>query len=596
MEMKISYEDDLMEQKNKGFRQPIVCVLGHVDHGKTTLLDAIRGTSIAKGEAGGITQRIGATDIDAARIERIAKDLLKGSKLKIPGLLFIDTPGHVAFANMRSRGGALADIAILVVDINDGIMPQTAESINILKKFKTPFIVAANKIDLIDLYRSSKSKLVLEALKEQREEYLDALDKKLYNLVSSLFSYGFSSDRYDRISDFSKTLAIVPLSAKSGLGIPDLLMVISGLAQKFLENDISVKGNESGLGTIIEVKIESSLGTTLDTILYQGKIKRGDTIALDTKNGPKTTKVKALFVNSGRTMKDLKERERINAAAGIRILISDKYEVIPGSPLMVIKDDPSEAFKYIIDQSKPNVKLSEDGVTVRADALGSLEAISYELAQNGIHIRNASIGDITRRDITDISTINNPLDRVIVGFNVSILPEARNSSMSTDIAIINGNVIYSLVDECKKWIQSKAHELEEIRKDSMPIPSKITIMPEYIFRSTKPVIVGVRVHSGRIKVGDSLIKSDGRYGGVIKSIREGEISKKFAEAGTEVAVAIDGVTLNRQILPGETLFVDINENVVRNLRQNSLDPETMKTLDEIIRIKRKDNIFWGTKA
>ncbi|MCL4332360.1 MAG: translation initiation factor IF-2 [Candidatus Thermoplasmatota archaeon] len=580
-------------------RQPIVCVLGHVDHGKTTLLDHIRGTTVARSESGGITQRIGATEIDNALIERQAKDILRGNRIKIPGLLFIDTPGHVAFANMRARGGALADIAILVVDITDGMMPQTIESINILKKFRTPFVIAANKIDLIDLYSTArvdpKSKSFMDVLKKQRKEYAENLDSKLYGLVSELYSHGFSGDRYDRVSDFSTTIAIVPVSAKTGIGIPDLLMVLSGLAQKYLEKEI-VLTEQTAEATVIEVKKETSLGTTLDTVLFQGKLRKGSTIAVNTSEGPAVTRVKAIFVNQGKRNVKLVEKNSVSAAAGIRVLIADKLDVIPGTPMIVVDGNREEAFETILKESSPNIPLDTSGVTVKADALGSLEAISYELAEKGFKIRSASIGDISRRDVTSVSTLNDLMDRIIVGFNVDILPDARDSPMYSDIGILSGKVIYSLIQDTEKWTADKKREIEESRKESMAVPSRITIMPEYVFRTTKPVIVGVKVHSGRIKVGDSLIKSDGRFGGTIKSIRDGDVSKRFTDGVSEVAVAIDGVTLNRQISPGENLYTDITEEVVRTLRLHGMDEETMKTMDEIISIKRRDNIFWGTRA
>ncbi len=233
---------------------------------------------------------------------------------------------------------------------------------------------------------------------------------------------------------------------------------------------------------------------------------------------------------------------------------------------------------------------------MKAEALGSLEAISYELSKKDIPIRSAGIGDITRRDITDVSTLNDQLSKIIIGFNVEMLPEAQEAALSSDTAVETGSVIYSLIEATEKWIQGKKEEIEEGRKQETPIPSKFMIMPEYIFRSNKPVIVGVKVLTGRIKVGDSLIKSDGRYAGVIKSIRERETSKKFADAGLEVAVSIEGVILNRHIFPSETLYVDVPESVVKSLRENNMDTGTMETLEEIIKIKRKDNIFWGTRA
>lgn len=580
---------------NKTIRQPIVCVLGHVDHGKTSILDAIRGTAQAKKEAGGITQRIGATQIDISAIIRGTKNVLTNTSLKIPGLLFIDTPGHVAFANMRARGGALADIAILVVDVNEGLMPQTIESINILKKYRTPFIIVANKIDLVPLVTETSNTSFSQFLKKQRDEYREELDRRIYDLVNAVYLQGFPSDRFDRVTDFSKTIAIIPTSAKLRIGIQDILMILAGLSQRYLEKEISMVNGEAR-GTIIEVKIESSVGTTLDTILYQGSLKTGDVIAINTKEGPKLTRVKALLVNSANGEKGLKEKRIVSAAAGVRILISDKYEVIAGSPLIAVIAAPEAAFLEIEKESKTNIDLSTHGITVKAEALGSLEAIAYELSQRNILIRSATIGDITRRDATDVATLNDPMERLIIGFNVAVTDDAKEAVLSTDVGVLVGNIIYSLMDQAEKWLKDRETQIREARKQEKSMPAKITIMPENIFRATKPVIVGVHIEGGSIKVGDKLIKSDGRYGGSIKSIRDGELSKKFAEAPSEVAVAIDGVTLNRQIFPGETLYVDIPESVVKELRESNADAATMIAMDETIKIKRKENIFWGTRA
>ncbi|MHB1471409.1 MAG: translation initiation factor IF-2 [Thermoplasmataceae archaeon] len=578
---------------DKSLRQPIVCVLGHVDHGKTSILDVIRGTSVAKKEVGGITQKIGAFEVDMESFAKASRSEIGKNKLKIPGLLFIDTPGHVAFSNMRARGGALADIAILVVDINEGFKPQTIESLEILKRFKTPFIIAANKIDLVPFFVTAKNISFRDLQKTQRPEYNEELENRLYNLVNKFYEYGLASDRYDRITDFSKTIAIIPVSAKMGIGISDALLMLAGLAQRFLERNIEYVSG-MGKGTVIEVKKEESLGLTLDTVLYEGSLKRGDRLAVSTRNGPTVSKVKAIFV-SGKGKK-LVEKAEVYSAQGIRIVLADKIEVIPGSPAIAVGSNTEEAFEEIRKESQINIPLSLTGVTVKAEALGSLEAISYELSKKGISIRSAGIGDITRRDITDVSTLNDPLSKIIIGFNVEMLPEAQESSLTSDTAVETGSVIYSLIEATEKWLQEKRAEIEEGRKQDMPIPSKFIIMPEYIFRSTKPVIVGVKIMTGRLKVGDSLIKSDGRYAGTVKSIREGETSKKYGDAGQEVAISIDGVTLHRHIFPSETLYVDIPESVVKDLRENNMDTGTMETLEEIIRIKRKENMFWGTRA
>ncbi len=576
-------------------RQPIVCVLGHVDHGKTSLLDEIRGTSVIKKEAGGITQRIGATEISIDRIIELSNGRAKRQMFKIPGLLFVDTPGHVAFANMRSRGGALADIAILVIDINDGLMPQTLESINILKKFKTPFIIVANKIDTVPYFRKSKSNLFSEFIKEQREEYIQELDTRIYNIINQLYSYGLSSERYDRITDFKKNISVVPTSAKTSLGIFEVLMTISGLAQRFLTQEIEEQGT-TGRANILEVKREESLGMTLDSILYQGTLIRGMPVVVNTREGPKETRIKALFTNVKPSSTKVEEKSQVKSAIGVRIVISDKYDIIPGSTLMELSGSREEIYEELRKENEIKIDLSEHGITIKADTLGSLEAIASELRNRGISIRSTQIGEISKRDLIDVSTLPDRMDRVLAGFNIGMSVDAKSSLMNYDVGVIESNVIYSLLDNTEKWLKMKKEEIDEESKQSMPVPSKFIIMPEYIFRAAKPVIVGVKVISGRIKVDNNLIREDGKYAGTIKSIREGEISKRFAEAGQEVAVAIDGVTLNRQIGPDQPIYVDISEDVVKKLRERSLDERTMETLEEIIKIKRKENIFWGTRV
>ena len=576
-------------------RQPIVCVLGHVDHGKTSILDSIRGTSLMKKESGGITQRIGATEISIQRIVEISGGKVSSKMFKIPGLLFVDTPGHVAFANMRARGGALADIAILVIDINDGIMPQTVESINILRKFKTPFIIVANKIDTLAYFIKPANTNFSEFLKEQRQEYIDELDNKLYAIINQLYQHNLTADRFDRITDFTKNISIVPSSAKYSIGTLEILMTISGLAQRFLTSSIALV-NSIAKASVLEIRREESLGMTLDSILYQGKLRTGMAVYVNTLEGPKETKIKALFTNVSSKSTKVTERNMVSSASGVRIAISDKLDVIPGTTLIEAKGDIDSIITELQEESQVKIELDEHGITLKADTLGSLEAVAFELGTRGIKIRSTQIGEISKRDLIDVSTLPDQMDRILAGFNVDLSSDARNNLMNYDVAVVASKVIYSLIEDIEKWLRNKKEEMDEESKQGMPIPSKLVIMPEYIFRAAKPIIVGVKVLSGRIKVGDNMIRDDGKYAGTIKSIRDGEVSKRFAEAGQEVAVAIDGVTLNRQISADQPIYVDITEDVVKKLRERSLDEKTMETLEEIIKIKRKENIFWGTRV
>ncbi|MEM2488995.1 MAG: translation initiation factor IF-2, partial [Thermoplasmata archaeon] len=438
-------------------RQPIIGVLGHVDHGKTSLLDAIRGTSIAKKEHGGITQHIGATEVPIDTIYEICGPLIKERKFKVPGLLFIDTPGHEAFTTLRARGGSLSDIAILVIDIREKVMPQTVESINILKKFKTPFVVAATKIDLIDGWRNSQNKAFVNAIKEQNDFVKEELDKSIYRISEQLFNYGFSAERYDRIVDFTKNVAIVPISSKFRIGIADLLLVLIGLSQKYLEEKLRTEEGP-GEGNVLEIKEEKGLGKTLDVILYQGTIKKGDTIVISGKDRPIVTKVKILLkpkpLDEIMDPKDpFMQVKEVSAAAGIKISAPDIDDVIPGGIVKVADiNNLDEAINEVRKESQIDVNLSEDGIIIKADAKGSLEALYYELSLLKVPVKKAGIGDITKRDVVDAETTKNDLNKIIIAYNVKV---PQDIVLNTNVKIIEGKILYELIEKYKETIEKE---------------------------------------------------------------------------------------------------------------------------------------------
>lgn len=575
-------------------RQPIVSVLGHVDHGKTTLLDKIRGTSVAQREAGKITQHIGATEVPIDVIYQICGKLIK-RKFKVPGLLFIDTPGHEAFTTLRARGGSLADLAVLVIDINEGIMPQTVESINILKRYRTPFVIAANKIDLIFGWKNCENEPFIIAIQKQKERVQREIDEKIYSIVEKLYEMGFSAERYDRISDFTQNVAIIPISAKLGIGIADLLLVLVGLAQKFLERNLRTEEGP-GEGTVLEVKEERGLGKTIDVIVYSGTFRKGDTIVVGSTSEPIVSKIKAILKPKPLDeMRDPRDRflsvKEVHAAAGIKIAAPNLENALPGSPVIVANENIQDVVNRVKKESGINIELQEEGVVIKADALGSLEALAYELKQEGIPIKKADIGDISKRDIVDSLTIRNPIYRVILGFNVRILPEAEKEAHK--IKIFTNNVIYKIIEDYKEWIEKKKRELEAEKRMEITFPGKFKILPEYVFRLSKPAIVGVRVLGGRIRVGQRILREDGRVVGRIKSIRKDDTNVLEAVMGEEVAIAIDDVTIGRQLKAGEVYYIDIPEAHARKLFKMNLSYEEQQVLEEIAQIKRKEKPFWG---
>ncbi|MCL1811802.1 MAG: translation initiation factor IF-2 [Methanomassiliicoccaceae archaeon] len=577
-------------------RQPVVSVLGHVDHGKTKLLDRIRGTSVQAREAGAITQHIGATEVPIEHIYKVCAVLVGGKKFDVPGLLFIDTPGHHSFVTLRARGGSLADLAVLVIDVREGIMPQTIESIRILRQYKTPFVIALNKIDTIQGWMPEEGRPFILSEKTQQQHTINALEERMYNVISQLSAEGIYADRYDRIDDFTKTVALVPISAKEGEGIPDLLLVLIGLAQRFLEQQLE-KGEGPGKGTILEIKEEKGLGKTMDVILYSGTISKGDTIALGTNGAPHVTKVKAILkpkpLDEIRDPRDRFDSVReLHAAAGVKIATQSMEGAIAGAPFVVVKGPNDPAIKDLKEDSSIRIETVEKGITIKADAIGSLEALAFETKAENIPIRKFGVGDITRRDIVE-AAYGDKANHVILGFNVVVTKDAEAEMENHDVKVLTNQIVYKLIEEYIEWVEESKKKTDTDKRSEFSFPAKFKILPNCIFRASKPAIVGVRVLAGRIRIGERLIGADGRDAGRIRSIHSGEDTLKEAKQGDEVAVGIEGVTAGRQINEEDIIYVDLIESAVKQLAGLDITDDERMTLEETVGIKRKEEPFWG---
>ncbi len=582
-------------------RHPIVSVLGHVDHGKTSILDKVRGTKVFDREAGAITQHIGASEVPLETIYERCGVLLKGKKFTVPGLLFIDTPGHHAFSSLRRRGGQLADIAILVVDIAEGLMPQTVEAIQILRSTKTPFIIAANKVDRCHGWVTANKPFILN-VREQGPSAQGEFDTKFYTLIAALYEQGLNAERYDRISDFTKNIAIVPTCAQSGEGIQDLLAMLVGLAQKFLEARLETDEEMPGEGTVLEVKQDKGLGTVLDVILYAGKIRKSDTILLGTKNEPLVSKVKGLLRPAPLDeMRDARKAftpaDEVVAAAGIKLLIPDAEGVVAGAPMRVVRMDAEQnkaAYEAVASASKPQVELHDAGIVVKADTIGGLEALANLLQERQIPIRKAEVGDISRRDVVEAAAMTNPLHRILLGFNVKMLPDVEAEAAERELAVFTDRVIYSLLDNHDAWLAEAKRKLEAANRQTHVHPCKIKFLPGHSFRGRDPAVFGVRVLAGTLLGGRMLMREDGKTIGRVKSIQKEKKSVDEAKLGDEVAISVQGPTIGRQLNEGDILHMDIPESDAKwLLTVGKISPEERDTLLELLRVKRKEDKFWG---
>ncbi len=599
----------------KLLRSPISVVLGHIDTGKTTLLDRIRNVgreverSVAARESGGITQHIGASFLPKETIEMIAKDLLASFKIKltIPGILCVDTPGHAAFLNLRARGSSVADIAILVVDVRSGFQAQTYESMRLLKDRKTPFLVAANKLDLVPGWRSEGFGSFLSSVDSQESAVQNELDQRLYELIGELAQEGFESERYDRVQDFTKSVAIVPISAKTGEGVPDLLVILAGLTQQFLKKRLSLAEGPAK-GVILEVKEETGIGLTIDTIIYDGIMRKEDTIVTGGLSGPITTRIRSLLLPKPLDeIRDPRDKftsvEEVTASAGVKISAPNLEGVIAGAPVFVVPEDESvESYVSRISEevSMERFESSALGVVAKADTLGSLEALAKMLKDENIPVSVAGVGPVSRREVVEAEVVreNDHLLGAVLCFNVGILPEAQEEIEQSDMKVFLNDVIYRLVDEYKDWVREEAERSKKETFETITTPGKIKVLPGFVFRKSKPAVFGVEVLGGKIKAKKRLIRQDNKPAGVIQQIQDKGETIPEAAKGQQVAISLRGITIGRQVKEGDILFIDILENHARKLKKeyfSYMTDDEIEVLEELIEIKRKQvNRFWAT--
>ena len=586
-------------------RTPIVAVLGHVDHGKTTLLDKIRGSAVTEGEAGAITQHIGATAVPLDVISDLSGRLVDPDDFDLPGLLFIDTPGHHSFSTLRSRGGALADIAILVVDVNDGFQPQTLEAIDILKRTQTPFIVAANKVDTVPGWNPQPDTPIQQSIEAQSDRAESDLNDRLYEIIGQMSDHDFSSDMYWRVQDFRNNIGVVPCSAMTGEGVPDLLAVMMGLSQRYMKEEMSIDTSGPGAGTVLEVKEEQGFGTTIDVVLYDGTVREDDHIVVGGMNEPIVTDVRALLqprpLAEIRTESRFETVDEVVAAAGIKIAAPGLDDAMAGAPVRVVRDRGEASVIEAVEAelAQFEVETAEEGVVVKADTLGSLEAIADALADAEVPIVRAEVGDVAPRDIAVADTANESRHETILAFNVDVLPDAERRAEETGVSLFEDDVIYQLVEEYEEYVAEIERAQQENVLDKIQRPARFQVLQDHTFRQSNPAVVGVEVMSGTLKRNSKVVTWNGTEPervGDLKSIQDEGEDVDELRAGERAAVSIDGPTVGRQIEEGDELWTELPEKHAKILEQELSDEipaDELEALGMYLDKHRKRDPFWG---
>jgi len=572
----------------------------------TSLADALRGTGVQAREVGGITQEIGASFFPMDTLREICGPLLDkaGGELQIPGLLMIDTPGHAIFSNLRLRGGSAADIAILVVDVLKGLENQTLESIDILKQRRVPFLVALNKIDMINGWRKGSHGPLLQVMKEQPPEWNDELEERLYNVVGGLSRLEFQSDAYYRVKDFRKQVSIVPVSARAHVGMPEMLAMLIGLAQQFLKGRLQTGDPSGGRGIILEMQEEVGIGETANVILTEGSLSVGDSIGLVRKEGAIKSKVKALFMPKPLDeMRDPRDRftpvDSVQAAAGVKLVSADLAGVVPGTSVVSFKTDREfQELKAEMEKELSNIVVKTDnmGVIVKAGSIGGLEALLRMLEERGIPVRQADIGDISKNDIVDAQVVgeHDPYLGAILGFDAKVLPEAKDYVGSNPIFV--SAIIYEVIDNYVNWAVAKREADEKAALSSLTRPCKLKVVPGTFFRRNDPAVFGVEIIAGTLRPKVRLMSSHGLELGTVQQIQDQGKALNEAKVGDKVAISVDGPTLGRQIKENDTIYTMPKSHEAKVLRTKllgSLAPNERGVLEEIIAIKSPNDPMYG---
>jgi translation initiation factor 5B len=574
------------------YRQPIITVMGHIDSGKTTFLDRIKGTSIVDKEAGKITQHIGATEVTIETINKFSGHLVKkyNFELMIPGLLFIDTPGHNAFDNLRERGGSLADLVVLVMDINKGLQVQDIQTINILKMYKVPFIVVANKIDLVSGFNRD-DKDILVCLNNQSKNVSEKLEELLYRIVGQLYDKGFAAERFDRVSDFTKQIAIIPANVSNDLGLPESILFLSVLSQKFLGKKLTIEDNDYMQGAVLEVGELKGIGSTADVIVYQGQLKVKDEICFPTRSGLKCSKIKALLKPNFMTAVDKKcayeKIESVSAAAGIKIVAPEIADCLPGA--VIVSAEDKVAIENLKNKAYACLVKGSTGAFVKADTLGSLEALHKLLDKECVAIASSDIGDFTNRDLLELKILHekNKEQGVLFLFNVKINQEFLDEIEKLKIPIFKNNIIYKLIEDYQEWLSKlKKQEKDKLLKEII-YPCSFKVLPNFIFRSCKPAVVGVRILEGRLVVGSNL-ELNGNKIGEVEGIQSEGKAIDVATEESEVAVSIRDATYLKDFKEGDILKVSLTLENISNLEK--LEGDLSSREQELI-IQAKNEIY-----
>uniref|UniRef100_A0A0K0E7M5 Eukaryotic translation initiation factor 5B n=1 Tax=Strongyloides stercoralis TaxID=6248 RepID=A0A0K0E7M5_STRER len=598
------------KKSNDDLRSPVICVLGHVDTGKTKMLDTIRRTNVQLGEAGGITQQIGATFVPGDAIKERCKMVktFDKDKMKIPGFLIIDTPGHESFSNLRSRGSSLCDIAILVVDIMHGLEPQTIESIKLLIKGKTPFVVALNKIDRLYGYESNPRRDIWEHIDSQPLNTQLEFKERFQNVFAQFAEQGLNIALAKDNNDIKEYISVIPTSAYLGDGIGNIMGYVSDYSQNYLAEKIAFSNELECF--VMEVRVIPGLGTTIDVILLNGTLRSGDIIVLTGTEGAIITQVRDLLMPSPlkeiRVKNEYQRYKSIKGAQGVKILAKNLEKAVAGLPLFVAnREDEVEILREDaetqLEKALVAIKKKPEGVYVQASTLGSLEALLEYLKSQKIPYSNVNIGPVHKKDVQKAAVMleHNPEYACILAFDVKVERDAQLFADKENVKIFQADIIYHLGDAITKYREDLKEKKRKENEHLAIFPCKLRILPQNIFNARNPIVCGVCVEAGILKKGTPICvpSKDKIVLGTVSSIEKNHEEVNIAKQGDEVCIKIENTTGDAPKLYGrhftheDILISKISRETIDVCKAYFRDDLSMSDWQLIVQLKKILDIY-----
>lgn len=569
-------------------RAPICCIMGHVDAGKTSLLDSIRSSSVASGEAGGITQQIGATYLQKKFIvdkSSSIKGKFSTEKIPIPGLLMIDTPGHEAFFKLRQRGSSMCDIAILAVDIIEGILPQTKEAIDLLKRNKVPFVIAATKLDKVWGWESQDNLILRKSFKKQSKEAQASFEGYIESLKLSLKEEGIRSEFYFKNKEPHKTYSIIPVCSIKNEAVADLIALVGYLTTNWMSKKLGTKGKLKA--SVMEVFQDKRLGWMMDVIVVNGKLNVGDTIFVPNNGGVQKVKIRNLLLPSSSIEMDKSKSwesfESVSGACGVRVIAPGLENVLAGGHMYHPDDyEEGQAEAKALEEATGllgELPKSESGVILMAETLGALEAGSFLFAKESIPVKSYQVGKLNDKLLERMSIMMNKEELVhkVILFFGKMNDDLTKKVTDSGLTLIHDEVVYRLIEKYQEFSLKTSDNITGtlISRGEAVLPAKMKMLKEFLFvkGGAKHFLIGVKITFGKIYEGMplSVISRDKVLNlGVIESIQKDKESKEEAKIGEEVCLRISNenhLTLGRQFDETWDMYSTQSRESIDNLKK-----------------------------